>query len=226
LDAGRYYVVVDSWVNASGQEKAGDYTLTLGWTGVSTLEDYGMDAAVAERALRGFGRAWSWGDTDRLDYAVIDFARPSTEERLWVVDLRTSEMLFHLLVAHGSGSNPGMDPTMATTFSNTTDSHQSSLGMVATAETYTGSFGYSLRLDGLEPGFNDRVRSRYIVIHGAYWASQDFVDANGYLGWSWGCPTVDDAVASELIDQLKGGALLMTDYPQSTWLHNSEYVRP
>jgi hypothetical protein len=151
---------------------------------------------------------------------VIDYSKPSTAKRLWVLDLETREVLYQEFVAHGQGSGDNL----ATTFSNTPESHQTSLGLFATAETYLGKHGYSLRLDGLEPGFNDRARERAIVVHGAAYVSPAFVHAQGRLGRSWGCPAVSEKVARPLIDAVKGGNLLFAYYPDQRWLRTSQYL--
>ena len=118
----------------------------------------------------------------------------------------------------GSGDN------LANAFSNTPESHQSSIGLFVTAETYIGKHGYSLRLDGLDRGFNDRARERAIVVHGASYVSPAFVKAQGRLGRSWGCPAVSAAVARPLIDAIKGGNLLFAYYPDQEWLRSSQYL--
>jgi hypothetical protein len=151
---------------------------------------------------------------------VIDYSRPSSRERLWVLDIKTGELLYEELVAHGQGT--GAD--IATKFSNNDESHQTSLGLFVTDTTYVGKNGYSLRLDGLDKGFNDRARDRAIVMHGAPYVSESFVKANGRLGRSWGCPAVSDAVARELIDRVKGGSLVFAYYPDAQWLKTSKYL--
>ncbi|HJU42957.1 MAG TPA: murein L,D-transpeptidase catalytic domain family protein [Vicinamibacterales bacterium] len=151
---------------------------------------------------------------------VIDYSRPSSQERLWVFDLKTRELLYEELVAHGQGTGANT----ATKFSNTDESHQTSLGLFVTDTTYVGKNGYSLRLDGLDKGFNDRARERAIVMHGAPYVSEAFVKANGRLGRSWGCPAVSDAVARELIDRVKGGSLVFAYYPDAGWLKSSKYL--
>jgi hypothetical protein len=151
---------------------------------------------------------------------VIDYSRPSSEKRLWVFDLNTRELLYEELVAHGQGTGANL----ATRFSNEDESHQTSLGLFLTDTTYVGKNGYSLRLDGLDEGFNDRARERAIVMHGAPYVSEAFVRSNGRLGRSWGCPAVSDAVARELIDRVKGGGLVFAYYPDAEWLKSSKYL--
>ena len=151
---------------------------------------------------------------------VIDYSRPSTAKRLWVYDLTTHELVYEERVAHGQGSGANF----ATAFSNEDESHQTSLGLFVTDTTYVGRNGYSLRLDGLDRGVNDRARDRAIVMHGAPYVSDAFVKANGRLGRSWGCPAVSDLVARELIDRVKGGGLVFAYYPDAEWLKTSKYL--
>lgn len=153
--------------------------------------------------------------------AVIDYSRPSTEPRLWVFDLERERLLYAEHVAHGRGSGENF----ATAFSNRDGSYQSSLGLFATAETYVGGNGYSLRMDGLEPGFNDRARDRAIVMHGAPYVNPAQAVLQGRLGRSLGCPALRPAVAQSLIDTLKDGQLVFAYYPDTDWLARSPFLR-
>lgn len=151
---------------------------------------------------------------------VIDYSKPSSQRRLWVYDLKAKQLLFEELVAHGQGSGANV----ATQFSNTDESHQTSLGLFVTADTYVGKNGYSLRLDGLDRGFNDRARDRAIVMHGAPYVSEAFVKSTGRLGRSWGCPAISELVARKMIDTVKGGGLVFAYYPDAQWLKTSKYL--
>lgn len=151
---------------------------------------------------------------------VIDYSRPSSEKRLWVFDLKSKELVYEELVAHGQGSGANLP----TRFSNENESHQTSLGLFVTSTTYVGRNGYSLRLDGLDKGVNDRARERAIVMHGAPYVNDAFVKANGRLGRSWGCPAVSADVAREMIDKVKGGGLVFAYYPDAEWLKTSKYL--
>jgi hypothetical protein len=151
---------------------------------------------------------------------VIDYSRPSSARRLWVFDLKSKELVYEELVAHGQGSGANV-PTQ---FSNEDESHQTSLGLFVTSTTYVGKNGYSLRLDGLDEGINDRARDRAIVMHGAPYVSESFVKATGRLGRSWGCPAVSADVARPLIDRVKGGGLVFAYYPDARWLKTSKYL--
>ncbi len=151
---------------------------------------------------------------------VIDYSRPSSEPRLWVIDRATGQVVWHELVAHGKGSGENF----ATAFSNQEGSLKSSLGLFLTQETYQGSNGYSLRLRGLERGVNDHAQERAIVIHGAPYVSADFVRQHGRLGRSWGCPALSLAVAHDLIDEIQGGSLVFAYFPDRNWLGSSHFL--
>jgi hypothetical protein len=176
---------------------------------------------VLELALRARQCAVAYGDVrgeSRL--AVIDYSLPSTSERLWVFDLAGERLLYREHVAHGRNSGHNM----TTSFSNVDGSHQSSLGLFRTAETYVGGNGYSMRMDGLEPGVNDKARDRLIVMHGAPYVNPEQAARQGRLGRSYGCPAVRSAVAREVIDVLKDGQLLFAYYPQQDWLADSRFL--
>jgi hypothetical protein len=173
---------------------------------------------LAVGALTCATRGASDGEPRRL--AVIDYSRPSAEQRLWVFDLAAMKLLYVERVAHGRGTGDNLPER----FSNLPGSHQSSLGLFRTSETYEGANGYSLRLDGLEPGFNDRARERAIVMHGAAYVSDATVKARGGVGRSHGCPAVRREVARTLIDAIKGGHYLFAYYPDSRWLGSSSLL--
>lgn len=151
---------------------------------------------------------------------VIDYSLPSTDKRMWVYDLRTQTLLYEELVSHGQGSGANV----AGRFSNVPGSYQTSLGLFVTAEPYMGKNGYSLRLDGLETGVNDRARERAIVMHGAPYVSEAFVAANGRLGRSQGCPAVRTEIAHDLINTVKGGGLVFAYAKDPAWLRASAYL--
>jgi hypothetical protein len=180
-----------------------------------------IETDVLELALGAASCAVKSGAVERpRTLTVIDYSKPSSQKRLWVYDLTRRELLYEELVAHGQGSGANF----ATEFSNLPDSHQTSLGLFVTDETYVGRNGYSLRLDGLDKGVNDRARERAIVMHGAPYVSPAFVKANGRLGRSHGCPAVSDAVARDLIDKVKGGGLVFAYHPDAGFLKTSKYL--
>jgi hypothetical protein len=158
--------------------------------------------------------------TDPATLTVIDYSKPSTSNRFWVYDLRKRQLVFEELVAHGQGSGANY----ATTFSNEPETHRTSIGLFVTEGTYVGRNGYSLRLNGLDAGFNDRARARAIVMHGAPYVSPAFAKAQGRLGRSWGCPALSEVVARKVIDTVKGGSLVFSYYPDQQWLKSSKYL--
>ncbi len=137
---------------------------------------------------------------------IIDYSRPSTEPRLWVLDLARGRVLFHELVAHGAGSGDNY----ATRFSNLDDSRQTSLGLFLTRGTYEGGNGYSLKLQGLDAGVNDRAEERKIVMHGAWYVSPDQIQRYGRIGRSWGCPALPVESAHRVIDTIKDGSFVFS----------------
>jgi hypothetical protein len=148
---------------------------------------------------------------DRL--MLIDYTKPSSEPRLWVFDLNCKRLLFEEPVAHGK--NSGGERSIR--FSNEPSSLMSSLGVFLTASTYIGKHGLSLRLRGMEKGINDLSMERGIVIHGA-----DYVRLGGPIGRSWGCPAVRPEISGALIESVRDGALLLSYYPQRSWLEMSK----
>jgi len=224
LTAGEYWVVVDSWTSNGGNEMSGEYELEIGFTSFTDFESMGMESTFAEDALFAFDTAWKNGDTDRLEYAVTDFSEHSSIERMWIWDLSLGQMLGNLHVAHGEASSSAWNVGVADTFSNVSGSHQSSLGMMRGAESYYGSYDYSMRMDGLEP-YNSLVRPRAIVVHGWTGSRPEYVSTYGATAPTWGCPGVDDREIQWVVDTLKDGALLFFWYPDGDWSVYSEYLQ-
>lgn len=167
----------------------------------------GLSPRALAAALDAVACARSRGVAGRDDLlTVIDYSLPSTAPRLWVLDLARGKVLFHELVAHGAGSGDNY----ATRFSNAPDSRQSSLGLFLTGGTYEGGNGYSLKLNGLDPGVNDRADERKVVMHGAWYVSADHVQHFGRLGRSWGCPALPVASAHAVIDVIKNRTFLFS----------------
>jgi hypothetical protein len=155
---------------------------------------------------------------DKQLLTVVDFDLPSTEKRLWVLDLAKNEILFHTLVAHGHNSGENE----ATNFSNTNESNMSSLGFYATGSEYEGKHGRSLRLEGLDEGFNTNAATRSVVMHGADYVSEDFIKQNGRLGRSLGCPALPMDLKDEIIGTVNGGTCLFVN--KSNADYSSEFL--
>ena len=155
---------------------------------------------------------------DKELLTVIDFDLPSTEKRLWVLDLGKKEILFHTLVAHGHNSGENE----ATSFSNTDQSNMSSLGFYATGSEYEGKHGRSLKLAGLDEGFNTNAESRSVVMHGADYVSEAFIKQNGRLGRSLGCPALPMELKDQIIETVTGGTCLFLN--KSDAGYTSQYL--
>ena len=188
---------------------------------VRAAESAGVPAAVLKLALSAVTCATRSGEiASPPTLTLIDYTRRSLEPRLWVFDMRTGALLFREPVAHGR--NTGDD--VARWFSDTPNSLQSSLGLFVARDTYVGSNGYSLRLDGLEPGFNGRARERALVMHGAPYVDTAVGARMGRMGRSCGCPALREAVARDVIDTVRGGGVIFAYYPDSTWLKTSRFL--
>jgi hypothetical protein len=176
---------------------------------------------VLDLALRAYECGHETGAIDGPLLTLIDYSLPSTTRRLWVIDVPRRRVLFHELVAHGENSGGNF----ATAFSNREGSRQSSLGLFRTEDTYVGGHGVSLRLEGLEPGVNDRAMQRKIVMHGADYVDKDVVQSLGRLGRSWGCPALPQPVSRRVIERIKGGSAVFAYYPDRRWLEQSRFLR-
>jgi len=184
------------------------------------LGQSGLTIGVFEKAVTGFYNLKNSGKlcSDKSVLTIADMDMNSTQKRLWIVDLDKKELLLNTWVAHGQRS--GADK--AVKFSNTNDSFQSSVGFYVTAETYSGQHGRSLRLDGMDEGFNSNARKRSIVIHGADYVSQGTINALGRLGRSQGCPAVAPELANKVINTIGGKTVLFIN--SSTTDYTSKYL--
>ena len=179
-----------------------------------------IDSQVLELAIEASECAEDRQLGDNSILTVIDYSLPSTEPRLWVLDLDSKKLLFRELVSHGVNTGENF----ATRFSNRLGSRQSSLGLFRTEDTYYGRNGFSLRLEGLDRGINHRAMERTIVMHGAWYVSEEFASEHGRLGRSWGCPALDTDIASEVIETIKNGSLLFVYHPEEQWQTQSEFL--
>jgi hypothetical protein len=169
-------------------------------------------------AKKGLGKLIAQGKlmNDSI-ISIADFSQPSTEKRLYILDLKNYKVLFNTFVAHGKNSGR----QWANSFSNQMASFKSSPGFYITGDTYTGENGYSLKLEGVEKGINDNASHRSIVVHGADYATTSFIVACGYLGRSWGCPAVPANEATPIINTIKNGTCLFIYNPNQSYLLHS-----
>ncbi len=211
-------------VRSTGAEGAPDCSVSAAATTLTerlVASAPGLEPSVLALALRAYQHARWLGQTASSIVTLIDYSLPSTQERLWVMDLSRGELLFRELVAHGQSSGDDL----AHAFSNRPGSHQSSLGAFLTGETYDGRHGLSLRLKGLEPGINDRAEERAIVVHAADYVNDDVAKVLGRLGRSHGCPAVRPEVAPRLINTIKNGTFVFAYYPDPALRQTSTYLR-
>jgi hypothetical protein len=191
------------------------------WLPEAELAPAGISTEAWVHAVAAHNRASLERQTTSSLLAVIDFSLPSTERRLWVVDVATGELRAHEFVAHGARSGG----RYAVTFSNREGSNQSSLGTFITGRSYWGVRGLSLRLRGLESGINDRAQARGIVLHGTPNVSPARARQGG-LGRTEGCPAVSMEAARRLVPMLEAGVVLFAWYPDPVFVARSTYLDP
>ena len=160
-------------------------------------------------AMNGFQKLKERGLVEKNILTLVDFSLSSNTKRLWVIDLATNTVLFQSLVAHGR--NTGEE--YASAFSNNNSSFKSSLGFYATGEIYQGKHGASLRLDGLERGYNNNARERGVVVHGADYVSESFIRNHKRLGRSQGCPALPVELTGKIIQIIKDKSCLYIYHP-------------
>jgi len=189
-------------------------SLQLGTLGLST------DAFMY--GMQGFERLLDAGKLQNDSVlAIVDFSLPSSQKRLFVVDVRNSKLLFNTLVSHGRNSGK----LNAVNFSNKRNSNMSSLGFYITDNTYMGEHGLSLRLRGTEKGINDNAMSRAIVMHGAGYVDESFINNQGYIGRSLGCPAIPEDMKEPIITALKNGACLFIYSDNKNYLAHSKMLQ-
>jgi len=178
------------------------------------------DYEVFKKAFTGFLNLRAANRIRKNLLTIIDFSLSSNLDRMWIVDMNEMKVVHANLVAHGNRSGE----EYASHFSNLPASHQSSLGFYLTDNTYSGSHGLSLILEGVEPGINDRARERAIVMHGADYVSRKFIQAYGRLGRSFGCPSIPLEDHENIIRMLAGGSCLYIYYPDDNYLKNTRLL--
>ncbi len=185
------------------------------------LENAGLSREVFNLAMKGYETLLNEGQVVKSSViTIIDFSKPSTEKRFYVLDIDSMKLLFQTYVAHGMKSGA----LYANHFSNKSGSHMSSLGFYITGNTYFGQHGYSLKLNGEEAGINDNAQRRAIVIHSADYASDHYVQKIGYLGRSYGCPALPREVSGPIIETIKEGSCLFVYAPNEKYLSKSQLL--
>lgn len=186
-----------------------------------SLQAENIDIKVLKLGLIAYLNAYDKGVAHKELLTIIDYSKPSVERRLWVIDLKNAKVLFNTWVSHGKNSGK-MNPT---SFSNRPGSLKSSIGVFQTSgQPYLGTYGYSLRLMGLEDGINDKALERFIVFHGASYVNSEVIKKYGLLGRSWGCPAVSEETVRPLINTIKDKTLVVMYYPDRHWINNSSFL--
>ncbi len=182
------------------------------------LEEAGLNKQAFFNAYKGYQYLLSENKLTNTDLLTIcDYSQPSCKKRLYVIDLKNNSIIYNTYVAHGH--NSGAD--LATSFSNLNSSNKSSEGFLVTAETYVGHNGYSMRFDGMEPGINDNVRSRDVVMHGSAYVCGDRAKNGIMMGRSWGCPAIANTESKQIIDEIKGGTCFYIYSTDAVYARNS-----
>lgn len=171
-------------------------------------------------AVKGYNKLFTLGKIKNQTLTIIDFTLSSVKKRMWVLDMVNHKVLYNTVVAHGI--NTGGE--FATNFSNKNGSNKSSLGFYVTNETYYGKNGLSMFLDGQERGINDNARERYVVFHGAKYANQNFINKQGRLGRSLGCPAVPTAISGEIINKIKGKSCMFIYHSNKNYQIKSKFI--
>jgi hypothetical protein len=169
-------------------------------------------------ALDGYEKLKEQGKLNNVHYlTIIDFSKPSTSNRFYVIDMEQGQLLLQTLVAHGKKSGT----VFANTFSNKDASSKSSLGFYVTGKTYIGKHGTTLELEGQEKGINDNAKERAIVIHGANYVSESIAKQQGYIGRSLGCPAVPNDQVNTIIEAIQGASCLFVYAPVKSYMRQS-----
>jgi hypothetical protein len=189
---------------------------------VLNLSAYGLSDQVFKLALKGYKKLSAEGKLDKQKFlTIVDFSQSSCKKRMYVIDIQNQTLLFNTLVAHGR--NTGDE--FAHDFSNKAGTLKSSLGFYVTKDQAIGStVGLSLILQGVEEGFNDNALNREIIMHGADYATEDFILKNGRLGRSFGCPSLPPDLIKPVVDSIDKGTCLFIYYPDADYLAHSSLL--
>ncbi|MBS1758709.1 MAG: murein L,D-transpeptidase catalytic domain family protein [Bacteroidetes bacterium] len=187
----------------------------------SHLSEHGLSFQAFEYAWKGYEELLMQNKISKQQYLTIcDFSQSSACKRLYVIDISNNKLLINTYVAHGRNSGG----VYATHFSNTPESLESSLGFYITDQTYNGAHGLSLRLKGMEDGFNDNAYTRSIVIHGADYVDGARAKSNVMMGRSFGCPAVPKKESTNIINTIKNGSCLFIYHPSKDYILKSKLL--
>lgn len=169
-----------------------------------------LDQKVIRLALEGYQYAAVHTQIKKNVLTIVDYSQPSRVKRLYVIDLNTDQLLMNIWVAHGRNTGN----VISTNFSDLPNSKESSVGVFVTGNTYVGHDGEAMILKGLEKNINDNAESRHLVVHAAAYVSEEFLQATGRMGRSFGCLAVNPADLNEFLSLTKNGSVIFSYAPQ------------
>jgi len=181
-----------------------------------------MSKKALDVALRAYGHLREQGKDPQQVLTFINYEKPSFQKRFWVIDMKNQKVMYNTYVAQGKNTGA----VYAKHFSNDPKSLESSIGVFLTGQTYSGKHGYSMRLHGLDKGFNSNAYKRAVVMHSAWYVSEQFVKAHHRVGRSWGCTALSQKMEPKVVKAIKGGTVMVSYYPNAKWLNSSEYTQP
>jgi len=182
------------------------------------LSEIGLKENVFDLAISGWNKMFKNQHLQNTSFlSIVDLSQSSNSKRLYIIDIDQKKVIFNTYVAHGRNSGG----EFASSFANKPESFKSSLGFYVTGETYNGAHGLSMRLKGIEKEFNGFAEKRGIVMHGAPYVCESFINQNGRLGRSKGCPAVSPELCNPIVNCIKQGSCFFMFYPDSTYYKKS-----
>lgn len=213
----------DELISTLGMDEQQSFNREMSLVGINrllSLKAYHLDPKVINKVITSLACAGEYNIPHKNILTIIDYSKPSNEKRLWIFDLEQKKLLFNTYVSHGIKSGA----QESTYFSNKYNSKASSIGVYATTNAYYGREGLSLRLNGLDRGFNDNAENRSLVMHGGWYVEEPFIKKYGRAGRSWGCPALPEEQSSQIINTIKDNSMMVIYYPSDEWFSKSKFL--
>jgi hypothetical protein len=217
--------VTDNGVASSATAKAAELRMVVSQAVTiysnMKLVKQGLDEKAFEYAWRGYHNLLKKGLVHKKTIlSICDFSQSCCSKRMYVIDVQHRKLLYRTYVAHGQNSGE----EYANSFSNEPESFKSSLGFYVTDRVYYGRNGLSLRLNGVDTGYNDLALKRKIVLHGSNYVGDKYMENFGTLGTSLGCPALPSTMSGRIIRAVKNGTCLFIYHPTQQYLENSAII--
>ena len=180
-----------------------------------------LSHAAINTGIKAYQTAYQAGLDAQQLLTIVDFTKPSNQNRLCAINIKRGRVLFNTLVSHGRGS--GL--RYAEHFSNQVNTHESSIGVYLTGKSYHGEFGYAMRLYGLDRGFNSNAAKRDIVVHPDRFVSKEIALRFDRVGRTWGCFALEPKLTKPFINTVRNGSLIVAYYPNKHWLQHSIFLQ-